>query len=89
MTHEVDAAGVDPTTKAKQDAQPLFQLLLPVESLQLYTSRRIRLHEYSRAEIGAVTTFSLAAVGSTRRETSVALAADHLVAVELRGKYLQ
>jgi len=36
-----------------------------------------------------VTTLALAAVGGTRRETSVALAADHLVAVELGGKSLE
>jgi hypothetical protein len=36
-----------------------------------------------------VTTLALAAVGSTGRETGVALAADHLVAVELGGKSLE
>jgi hypothetical protein len=36
-----------------------------------------------------VTTLALAAVGGTRRKTSVALAADHLVAVELGGKSLE
>lgn len=36
---------------------------------------------YARAELRRVTTSTLPAVGSTRRETSVALAADLLVAV--------
>jgi len=36
-----------------------------------------------------VTTLLLAAVGSTRRKAGVALAADHLVAVELGGQSLE
>jgi hypothetical protein len=42
-----------------------------------------------RAELVGVTTLALAAVGSTGRETGVALAADHLVAVVLRCESLQ
>jgi hypothetical protein len=42
-----------------------------------------------RSELVGVTTLALAAVGSTGRETGVALAADHLVAVELGGKSLE
>jgi hypothetical protein len=41
------------------------------------------------SKLVSVSTLALAAVGGTRRETSVALAADHLVAVELGGQSLQ
>lgn len=44
---------------------------------------------HSRAELRGVATRSLAAVGSTRGETSVALAADLLVAVVLGRKHLE
>ena len=44
---------------------------------------------YARAELRGVTALPLAAVGCTRRETGVALAADHLFAVILGGKDLQ
>ena len=41
------------------------------------------------AELVGVTALLLAAVGGARRETGVALAADHLVAVELAGQGLE
>jgi len=41
------------------------------------------------AELVGVTALALTAVGRTGGETSVALAADHLVAVELGGKSLE
>ncbi|CCC14895.1 unnamed protein product [Sordaria macrospora k-hell] len=41
------------------------------------------------AELVGVAALALAAVGGTRRETSVALAANHLVAVELRRQRLE
>merc|ERR1712000_487259 len=41
------------------------------------------------SELVGVTALALTAVGGTRGETSVALAADHLVAVELGGESLK
>ena len=51
--------------------------------------RQFLLHELDQNEwtyLRGVTTRALAAVGGTGRETSVALAADHLVAVVGRGE---
>jgi hypothetical protein len=67
-----------------------FFLLYDVMSINGYSSKStVAETDYSRTELGRVSTRALAAVGSTGWETSVTFTADLFVTVVLGGEHLQ